>query len=569
VTTITLPLSGKLSLLGRVLEAVEGILVPGPSRLVVLDDSGNKAFGREASSQVSSIRSFDESVYIDIYRGPRPDVASVYNDVLFHVKGDWLSLEDDVLPGKWTFLRLLREASESAGIGIVGAHMEDRHANGRPLCWRAVPGLSGKLTVIPCLGMGHGASLVDAIHMGCTLIRPSAWIGHVFRHRGEWADVHGQDIDLCLEAKHRRGLSTMVVWEERIGHMTTQGSLYPSALPGEPFVPVPRASDIRVSVVIPTRGRPDSLRRVLGLLKGQTHPSWEALVCHDGPSRESAGVVEEFGDHRVRYWEYDFPMGGSGAPSRNYLVRQASGSLVCFVDDDAEISQSYLATMADMWRVGWLAGFACVRLLDGDRERIIPDSREKCVQAGEVDTLCGFVDAAMARGCYWDNWGESHDARYWAQVVSYLRGAYGYSKEVVGTVRRRHGGVERLSEGFPPEDLAEIRRLASRGSRLRKLEQVFAADPVAAVTYAMQHPAGHRFEMGEGSIASLPWAAISYARHIGRSFPAVESKAAHDPRLAEDLAQALGKSWRSMGREDIHGFLEASLPPSAAYRRLP
>ena len=44
----------------------------------------------------------------------------------------------------------------------------------------------------------------------------------------------------------------------------------------------PSASQ-RISVVTPTRNRPDALRRAIASVRAQTHENWEMLVVDDGP----------------------------------------------------------------------------------------------------------------------------------------------------------------------------------------------------------------------------------------------------------------------------------------------
>ena len=66
----------------------------------------------------------------------------------------------------------------------------------------------------------------------------------------------------------------------------------------------------RVSVVVPTRDRPESLRRCLAALEGQTVPV-EVVVVEDAQGRGPA-------------W------------ARNEGVRRAGGEVVCFADDDCE-----------------------------------------------------------------------------------------------------------------------------------------------------------------------------------------------------------------------------------------
>jgi glycosyltransferase involved in cell wall biosynthesis len=89
---------------------------------------------------------------------------------------------------------------------------------------------------------------------------------------------------------------------------------------------------VPISVVVPTRDRPASLRRCLAALAAQTQPV-EVVVVDDG-SAEAAAVAELVagveGARLVR-------TGGRGpATARNAGARAAAGDVVCFLDDDCE-----------------------------------------------------------------------------------------------------------------------------------------------------------------------------------------------------------------------------------------
>jgi glycosyltransferase involved in cell wall biosynthesis len=93
-------------------------------------------------------------------------------------------------------------------------------------------------------------------------------------------------------------------------------------------------SRIDVSVVVPTRNRPDALGSCLAALAAQTLlPRMEIVVVDDGS--EAAGavvrVVERFPHARL------IRLDGQGpAVARNTGARAAAGSFLCFTDDDCE-----------------------------------------------------------------------------------------------------------------------------------------------------------------------------------------------------------------------------------------
>jgi pterin-4a-carbinolamine dehydratase len=87
---------------------------------------------------------------------------------------------------------------------------------------------------------------------------------------------------------------------------------------------------VLASVIIPTRGRPESLLRALQCLLAQTARAWEAIVVDDGAG-EGIEAARALGDQRITA----VPNEGSGqVDARSTAVAQARGALLCWLDDD-------------------------------------------------------------------------------------------------------------------------------------------------------------------------------------------------------------------------------------------
>jgi glycosyltransferase involved in cell wall biosynthesis len=98
-----------------------------------------------------------------------------------------------------------------------------------------------------------------------------------------------------------------------------------------------------VSVVVPTRDRPEALRRCLGALAAQTAPALEVVVVDDG-SRDRDGVDRALtalpGARVVR------SPGTGPAAARNLGVHAATGQTVCLLDDDCEPEPDWARALA-------------------------------------------------------------------------------------------------------------------------------------------------------------------------------------------------------------------------------
>lgn len=98
-----------------------------------------------------------------------------------------------------------------------------------------------------------------------------------------------------------------------------------------------------VSVVVPTHGRRDLLRRTLDRLAVQTLPSdrFEVIVGVDG-SRD--GTVEMLASYGAPYrLEWLTAHGRGSAAARNAALSRASGEVVVMLDDDMEPAPGLLA----------------------------------------------------------------------------------------------------------------------------------------------------------------------------------------------------------------------------------
>jgi glycosyltransferase involved in cell wall biosynthesis len=87
-----------------------------------------------------------------------------------------------------------------------------------------------------------------------------------------------------------------------------------------------------ISVVIPTRNRPESLLRAIRTVLTQTWSELEVIVVVDGPDPETLSALAECQDDRVRVIALNESVGGSEA--RNVGARNAKGDWVALLDDD-------------------------------------------------------------------------------------------------------------------------------------------------------------------------------------------------------------------------------------------
>nr|WP_148415379.1 glycosyltransferase [Noviherbaspirillum massiliense] len=110
----------------------------------------------------------------------------------------------------------------------------------------------------------------------------------------------------------------------------------------------PVKADIAVSVVVPTRGRPQLLNRCLSSLVAQSmeRHRYEIIVVDDGPSDDTKEIVASWKMHSsgdgpdIIYIPSPGPHGPAAA--RNHGWQAARGEIIAFTDDDTVATPDWL-----------------------------------------------------------------------------------------------------------------------------------------------------------------------------------------------------------------------------------
>jgi glycosyltransferase involved in cell wall biosynthesis len=116
------------------------------------------------------------------------------------------------------------------------------------------------------------------------------------------------------------------------------------------------ATAIRISVVIPTRGRPDLLCRCVSAVLAQDfdRSAYEVIVADDGADEGTKDAIARLAatsDVPVRYVPVTTPPHGPAA-ARNAGWRAARGEIIAFTDDDCVSARSWLRAGLDAFLEG-------------------------------------------------------------------------------------------------------------------------------------------------------------------------------------------------------------------------
>lgn len=90
----------------------------------------------------------------------------------------------------------------------------------------------------------------------------------------------------------------------------------------------------KVSVIMPTYNRENTLLRAVNSVLQQTFPVHEILICDDGSTDNSRNIISSINDPKIKWID----CGRNGMPSipRNKGIQAAGGEWIAFLDSDDE-----------------------------------------------------------------------------------------------------------------------------------------------------------------------------------------------------------------------------------------
>lgn len=163
---------------------------------------------------------------------------------------------------------------------------------------------------------------------------------------------------------------------------------------------------IRVSVIIPTHGRPDSLARCLASLAAQAFPrdDFEVVVVDDGGVPPAERTIPSALTDALRPVLIRQSHRGPGV-ARMAGVRAARGEILAFLDDDCGVPEDYLATIVRVFETHPDLRVGQVRLENPEPENVYGVAWKVALEetlrlnieesAGGL-AICGILGGVMA-----------------------------------------------------------------------------------------------------------------------------------------------------------------------------
>lgn len=165
---------------------------------------------------------------------------------------------------------------------------------------------------------------------------------------------------------------------------------------------VTASANPRLSVLVLTRNRLAALRNCVHSVLRQQHRDVEILILDDASEHEDTGatLAAELADGRIRHWQAPASLGVAGG--RNFLMAQARGEYLIFIDDDAVfVGNQVLDQICQVFErepaVGIIA-FKITNISDGKATALVPLRRSAIARNPQLIEQRTFVPSFIGAG---------------------------------------------------------------------------------------------------------------------------------------------------------------------------
>ncbi|MGQ4810135.1 hypothetical protein NKDENANG_03582 [Candidatus Entotheonellaceae bacterium PAL068K] len=151
-----------------------------------------------------------------------------------------------------------------------------------------------------------------------------------------------------------------------------------------------------ISVILPTYNRARVLSQAIDSVLTQDFDDFEVIVVDDGSEDETATLMQQYRDPRVRYLRQPCHRGGNAC--RNQGIMQAQSDLICFLDSDDAYLPHKLGFIAD-----YFTRHPDIDVLVDSFEKIYPAAsggRRKLRLNTPLDNNAAFERAVYCRRLY-------------------------------------------------------------------------------------------------------------------------------------------------------------------------
>ena len=106
----------------------------------------------------------------------------------------------------------------------------------------------------------------------------------------------------------------------------------------------------KVSIILPTFNRADTIVRAIRSVQAQTYQDWELIVVDDGSADDTAEIARQFPFNLITIRHQGL------SAARNIGLQNATGEIIAYIDDDAWPDTHWLNYLALTFKNSTCAG---------------------------------------------------------------------------------------------------------------------------------------------------------------------------------------------------------------------
>ncbi|RIW36058.1 glycosyltransferase family 2 protein [Bacillus salacetis] len=201
--------------------------------------------------------------------------------------------------------------------------------------------------------------------------------------------------------------------------------------------------DNLISIITPVYNSEKYIGETIKSVLAQTHNNWEMLIADDCSKDNTAKVVSEFNDPRIKYFKLEENSGA--AIARNKALEKAKGTYIAFLDADDMWKPNKLEKQLDFMinnNVGFsFTGYEILRE-NGNKVISVPSclSYSQFMKNTIIGTLTVMVNTEIVGEVRLVNVKKDHDSMTWAKLLREGHTAYGLN-ESLAYYRKVEGSI--------------------------------------------------------------------------------------------------------------------------------
>lgn len=229
---------------------------------------------------------------------------------------------------------------------------------------------------------------------------------------------------------------------------------------------------VTFSIIIPLYNKQDTILQTLKSISSINYEDYEVVVVDDGSTDQSAAIVKQFGNSKIKYF---YKQNGGVSSARNYGAKVSNGTWLVFLDADDRLLPDSLSTFNCM-KARYPEATVVVGNYDGERnfvKKVRDHSKERLSRNATRDLWIGYfyprpgtycctkeafeiIDGFDERMSYFE------DGHFGVQLIANNRTAYTsklvmeYDQEACFESRRQHPIEKELAYYIPEIKINDI-----------------------------------------------------------------------------------------------------------------